>query len=469
MKISELLNDKTYFEEDFEVCGLCSDTRKLKKGELFFALHGSTENGEKYIKNALNLGAKCVICQNFEKKPNVLTVKNVFDVFTQCVDKFYNYPQKEVTLIGVTGTNGKTTVTHMIADVLTNSGKKAGIIGTLGAKWNLNQEEFGNTTPGYLDFVRILRQMVDDGIKCVVCEVSAHAIEQKRLGNILFDVGIFTNLSQDHLDYFKDIEQYGKVKKSFFENSCKNCVVNADTEIGMDLYIENQSKTLTYGIYNPADSFGINFERTGNGESFVANVLDEIYSVNTPFLGEFNRYNLLASILTCRLLGIKGKRLERAISKIKPVSGRFNVYKGEKTVIIDYAHTPDGLKNILIESRKLTDGKVICVFGCGGDRDKSKRKIMGEISQKYADITVLTEDNSRSENIYDIISDILQGMTYVPPVFYSRTMAIEYAVKKAQKGDIVLIAGKGGEKYIEKEGKKISYSDEDEVKRILFT
>ena len=298
--------------------------------------------------------------------------------------------------------------------------------------------------------------------------MSAHAISQKRLGDTIFDIGIFTNLTQDHLDYFHTMEEYQKTKEYFLEKQCKYCIVNSDSEVGLNFYLNNQQKTLTYGIYNPSDAFGINFENSKLGEKFVSCVLDEIYNVDSVLLGEFNRYNLLCSVLTCRILGIKGKKLERAISKIRAIDGRFNVYKGEKTVIIDYAHTPDGMKNVLSTAKKMTSGNLVCVFGCGGDRDKSKRRIMGLIAESYADLVVLTEDNTRSENLPDIINDIMQDMTNTPKIIYSRREAIEYAINMANSSDIVLILGKGGEKYIEKGGYKYPFSDEEEVKRVLL-
>lgn len=468
MKLSDVITlDET--ANDFRLEGISIDTRSIKGGELFFALNGSQENGEKYIENALNLGAKGVICENSYPNDKVFRVKNVFETYLNCVDKFYGFPQNDLTLIGVTGTNGKTSVTHMIASILNDTGYSAGIIGTLGAKWNGKVKKLNNTTPSYLDFVKLLSKMKKDGVKIVVCEVSAHAISQKRLGNIIFDVGIFTNLSQDHLDYFANMKRYGDTKMQFLEKSCKNCIVNVDTDLGFEIYKNNQSKTITYGLYNPADVFAINFEQGKNGDNYVVCALDEIYSVKSTFFGEFNRYNMLCAITACNLLGINNKQIENAIPKICSISGRFNVYKGEKTVIIDYAHTPDGLKNVLLTARKLTSGRIICVFGCGGDRDKSKRPIMGKLSEQYADIVVLTEDNSRSENVIDIINDILVGMSQIPIVIYSRKKAISYALKIAKSDDLVLIAGKGGENYIEKSGKRYSFSDEKEVKRLLFT
>lgn len=468
MKLSDIITlDKSV--DDFEIVGISIDTRTIKGGELFFALNGSKENGEKYIENALNLGVKGVICESFYPNSKVFRVKNVYETYLNCVDKFYNFPQKDMTLIGVTGTNGKTSVTHMIASILNDTGHSAGIIGTLGAKWKGKVKKLNNTTPSYLDFIKLLSKMKKDGVKVVICEVSAHAISQKRLGNLIFDVGIFTNLSQDHLDYFTNMEEYGEVKKRFLEKSCRNCIVNVDTELGREIYTSNQTKTITYGLYNPSDAFAIDFEQGENGENYVVCALDVIYKVKSTFFGEFNRYNLLCAITTCNLLGLSNKQIETAIPKISAISGRFNVYKGEKTVIIDYAHTPDGLENVLRTARKLTKGKLICVFGCGGDRDRSKRPIMGKISEQYADIVVLTEDNSRSENVIDIINDILVGMSQVPAVVYSRKNAISYALSIAKENDLVLIAGKGGENYIEKSGKRYSFSDEKEVKRLLFT
>lgn len=467
MRLSELLDG--YECKDFcdcEVTGLSSDSHS-SSGCLFFALKGSKLDGEDYGLEATKRGAVGVVSEKPLDITNNFVVKNVRETMYKLASRFWSNPFKKVKLIGVTGTNGKTTTTHIIADILNSAGKNTGIIGTLGAKWNDKTIPLKNTTPGFLEFCEIVANMSRDYVNFVVCEVSAHAIEQKRLGNVPFLIKVFTNLTQDHLDYFGDMESYRRTKLEFFKTGA-NCfnVVNGDTELGREIARKMDKNTLTYGLHSPADVFGIDLCVNNSHTSFIANVLDEIYDIKTGLTGEFNAYNLLAGITVCSMLGVKGRALKQGVEKIKPVKGRFNVYKGNKTAIIDYAHTPDGLKNVLIESRKMTCGKLICVFGCGGDRDRSKRPIMGKIAEDYADLVVLTEDNSRNESTLDIIREIASEMVSEPKVIPDRRRATEYALFIAEEDDVVVIAGKGGEDYIEREY-KISYSDETEVKRIL--
>lgn len=468
MKLSKLLKGIECTDyRDCEVFGLSSDSKSVN-GCIFFALDGSRTTGEEYAREAVDGGAVAVISQRPLGVFNNIVVSDVKRATWIIAMRYWDNPFGKVKLIGITGTNGKTTTSHLIADIMNFADKNTGIIGTLGAKWNGKTINLQNTTPGFLEFVEIVSNMAKDGVEYVACEVSAHAIRQRRLMDIPFAIGVFTNLTQDHLDYFKDIDDYKNAKMSFFEGgSCAYNVVNADTPEGRYLSGVSEKNTITYGLNSPADVFGIDIFYDGMKTSFIANVLDEIYEIESNLFGEFNVYNLLASITVCTMLGVRGEKLKEGVKRIKPVKGRFNVYKGRKTAIIDYAHTPDGLKNLLLASRKLTSGNLICVFGCGGERDRAKRAIMGKIAEDYADIVVLTEDNSRSERTLDIIKDIASDMISEPKVIPDRRQATEYALHIAKSDDVVVIAGKGAEEYIERE-EIIHYSDEEEVKRILF-
>ena len=468
MKLSELLKGiecSEYF--DLDVSGLSSDSNRTS-GCLFFALEGSNTNGELYANEAIENGAVAVISQKPVAVDKNIVVKDLKKAMWIIATRYWNNPLKKVKLIGVTGTNGKTSVTHIIADILNFSEKNAGIIGTLGAKWNGKTIPLQNTTPGFLEFMEIISNMASDGVEYVVCEVSAHAIEQNRLLDIPFLIAVFTNLTQDHLDYFGDMDRYKRAKMDFLTSGkCAYKVVNADTDEGRILAVNGEKDTVSYGLYSPSDVFAIDLNQDECKTTFLANVFDEIYQIESCLYGEFNVYNLLAGITVCFMLGVKGERLKEGVKSICPIKGRFNVYKGEKTAIIDYAHTPDGLKNLLIATRKLTKGDVICVFGCGGERDKKKRPIMGKIAEEYADIVVLTEDNSRSEKTLDIIKDIASEMISEPKVIPDRKKATEYALHIAKEDDVVVVAGKGGEEYIEREGKTY-YSDEKEIRKIIF-
>lgn len=468
MKLSKLLKGiECNCYRDCEVFGLSSNS-KTANGCIFFALNGSKTTGEDYAEEAISNGAVAVLSQKPLNVDNNIVVKDINHATWIIAMRYWDNPLNKVKLIGITGTNGKTTTSHLIADILNYAEKNTGIIGTLGAKWNGKSVSLENTTPGFLEFIEIISNMAKDGVEYVACEVSAHAIRQRRLMDIPFAIGVFTNLTQDHLDYFKDMEDYRKAKMSFFEGgNCAYNVVNADTAEGRYLSGISENNTITYGLNSPADVFGIDISYNDKKTTFIANVLDEIYEIESKLFGEFNVYNLLASITVCTMLGVKGEQLKEGVRQICPVKGRFNVYKAEKTAIIDYAHTPDGLKNLLIASRKLASGNLICVFGCGGDRDREKRAVMGKIAEEYADIVVLTEDNSRSEQTLDIIKDIASEMISEPKVIPDRRQATEYAFHVADKDDLVVIAGKGGEEYIER-AEKTYYSDEEEVKRILL-
>lgn len=469
MKISELLYDVDYAGvfEDCEISGVSDNSREIQENGIFFSFLGG-ELGEKYAKESEQNGAIAVISQEKISVKNNVVVKNLKETFKIFLDKFYGYPLRDVMMIGITGTNGKTSTAKIISRVLNLAGIKTGYIGTLGATWDNNHIDILNTTPGCKEFYEIISKMKDDEIKCVVCEVSAHAIAQNRLCNIFFDIGVFTNLSQDHLDYFKTMDEYAKVKLSFFkEQSCKYCIVNSDTKEGREIMQNRECSVLSYGIENPADVFGIDFVECDGKQTFVANVMDEVYLIESNLLGAFNRYNLLASLAVCRMLGVSGHRLTECIKRVERIEGRFNVYKGKKTVIIDYAHTPDGMKNILKEARKMTNGKVVCVFGCGGNRDKLKRPIMGRIAEEESDVVILTSDNSRDEKVGDIFLDIIKGMKEFPIVLPDREEAIRFAINSNKNDEIVVILGKGAEKYIEKCGKREYFCDAEVVEKIL--
>ena len=466
MTISELLKGTEYIlADDFEVTGLSSNS-KATNGCLFFCLDGTKNRGIDYARDAIANGAIGVVSTEPLGLKNNVVVTDIKQAMWITAMRYWDAPLKKVKLIGVTGTNGKTTTTHFIADILNYAGKNTGIIGTLGAKWNGKSIPLQNTTPGFFEFVEIIANMARDGVEYAVMEVSAHAIAQNRLLYTPFAIGVFTNLTQDHLDYFENIDSYRETKLSFFsDKSCVYRVVNADTQEGRRI-ASSSDAVVTYGIDCPSDVFAIDLKCFSTKTTFIANVFDDIYEIEFAILGKFNVYNLLASISVCTMLGVKGDILVEAIKRLKPPKGRFNVYKGKKTAIIDYAHTPDGLKNLLTTVRSVSKGRTIVVFGCGGDRDKSKRSQMGKIAEEYADIVVLTEDNSRSENTLDIIKDIAKEMISEPKVIPNRRQATEYAMHVADESDIVVIAGKGGEDYIERDV-KIRYSDEQEVLRIL--
>lgn len=310
------------------------------------------------------------------------------------------------------------------------------------------------------------------GVDVVIAEVSAHAIYLEKLGDIKADVAVLTNVSQDHLDYFKDFANYQSVKMSYFEDGhARTAVVNVDDESGRILLkrLENKPdvKAVSFGLYNPADCFAVNVAEDIDGVRFVANLNDEIVEVKSSLYGEFNVYNLLGAMSVCSLLGISGETLMHAVRKIKAVKGRvFGFAHQEKgTIIVDFAHTPEGLKNLLSTARTITKSRLITLFGCGGERDKTKRAQMGKIASKYSDFIVLTSDNPRSEDALDIIRQIEWGVSIKDvKCIVDRPEAVRFALAEMEEGDTLVLAGKGNENYLEIKGKKIPYSDFDMVR-----
>lgn len=455
-----------------DVSDVKTDANSVTKGSVFIAINGTRYNGHDYVSLAEKYGAVAVIC---EKKTDAnitcIIVEDTRKAVGLVASEFYDRPCDKLKFIGVTGTNGKTSTTHLITSVLKNNGEKCALIGTLGVFYGNKYIDSGLTTPDPLIFHKMLADMVDSGITTVVMEVSAHALYFYKLYGIKFEIVVFTNLTQDHLDFFKNMEEYKKAKlKLFNEFDYKYAVVNSDDPTGREIAALNK-KAITYGIDNPSDVFALELCGFNNCTSFILNLFDRIFNVKINTIGKFNVSNALAAATVASLYGIKIEKVVTGLEMLKGVEGRLElVFDKEYTVYVDYAHTPDGLKNVLVTLRPLTKGKLICVFGCGGNRDVEKRKIMGKISGELADFTVITSDNPRFEEPMEIIWEIERGVleknkNYV--IVEDRKEAINYAISMAKEGDTVLIAGKGCEKYQEVFGIKRFYNDKDTVEEII--
>lgn len=478
MKLKNLLHGteiKSFRGEDIEISGIENDSRLIKQGYAYVVLKGA-EDGTKYIQSAIKNGAVAVICEEFDYPKSLdgislVTIDDARKTLSVMAANFYGNPQKKLKITGVTGTNGKTTVTYMISHILSENGIKTGVIGTNGVIYDGNVYDTGMTTPDPTKLFYYLNEMVKSGVKTVVTEVSAHAAFYDKIYGIDFFAGVFTNFTQDHLDFFKDEESYKKAKLKFLNNyNCKYIVANADDNLSGEIKKKNK-KVLTYGLKSPSDVFAMDLIETPSGERFILNIFDEIYDMNTKFYGEFNVYNALAACEVCSLYGIKIKDIAASLKTFCGVAGRMEkIYENEFSVFIDYAHTPDGLKKALEALRPITKNKLILVFGCGGNRDALKRPIMGEIASDYADISIITSDNPRFEEPFEIIRQIEQGFKKgkYRVVVYKRKDAIEYALKTALKGDVVLIAGKGAEKYQEVLGVKRDFDDKKVALGILY-
>jgi len=455
-----------------EINGISIDDRGDVKGTLFICLKGSHVDGHDHAKNAVEKGAVAVVSEmEMDISVPLILVEDARKSLSIICGNFYGNPAKKMKMVTVVGTNGKTSTTEILSEIFEYAGIPSASIGTLGYKVGRDRSAGELTTPDPIQLHAHLADMYNAGVKCVFMEASAHAIYYDKLAGIKATVGIFTNISQDHLDFFKDMDSYASVKTSYFthENTAL-AVVNSDDNYGVRIINNHTVPIVSYGINNPADVFAIDIRDDAQGLSFTINAFDCISELHSPLHGVFNVYNIMAAVATAMYMGIGLKTIKEALARMAPVPGRYNVYYLRNVrVIIDYAHTPDGLENILRDARESTNGRLITVFGCGGDRDRSKRPIMGEIATRYSDLTVITEDNPRSEEERAIAADIISGVhsdrRFV--TIDDRTSAIRYAMDQAREGDTVVIAGKGHESYMEKKGVKIPYSDIETLKKSI--
>lgn len=453
---------------DVEISGISYNSLNTKKGDAFVAIRGFKTDGHKYIDSAIENGAVCVIC---EKKPEntsvpCIVVDNSRIALAEMSDNYYGNPTKKLKLIGVTGTNGKTTVTYLVKAVLEANGEKVGLIGT--NKNMIGNEDYHTerTTPESLELMELLAEMVAKGCTYAIMEVSSHSLDLHRVHSCDYYVGAFTNLTQDHLDFHGDMENYFIAKKKLFD-MCRYGVVNADDDYGARIIGNCSCNILSYGI-NSGDIKATDIEYGVSGVGFKCDNND--YKVGIP--GEFSVYNALTAIGICKSCGISDDIISDALSKVGTVKGRAEVVDCDEdfTLIIDYAHTPDGLENILKSVRGFAKGRVVVLFGCGGDRDKTKRPKMGKIAGQMADFCIVTSDNPRTEEPSEIIRDILEGMNdavaeYV--VIENRRNAIEYAIKYAKKDDVIVLAGKGHEDYQILKDRTIHFDEREIVRDIL--
>lgn len=456
---------------DCEITSLCADKENIKKGCLFFCYRGVHCDLHGFASLAEEKGAAAIVCEKeCEVSIPQLIVSDARAAMSYLCAKFYGNPQKKLKMIGVTGTNGKTTVSGMIASVLAAWGKRVGLIGTLGA--GLEGKEYSSvmTTPDPIDLYRILAQMKEDGAEYVVMEVSAHALALKKVLPIVYEAGIFTNLSRDHLDFFGDMKEYGKAKEQLFLNGRSKCaILNADDETGLQLSRSLSGERITFGMKTPADVFAVVEEESLRGSRILVNYDEELCDVRLSVGGDYNISNALAAITACRKLGADMTSIAVGMEAFKGAEGRLE-WVGEYhggDIFVDYAHTPDGLKEVLKVVKRYAEGRVLLLFGCGGNRDRGKRKEMGKVAAEYADFTFLTSDNPRYEDSHEIIRDIEEGMDGRYLAVEDRKRATKYALDLMGKGDILLIAGKGGECYQEIMGIKYPYRDKDVILRYI--
>lgn len=485
MKLEELIKNLEYKEkinfENVEITGISYNSKTTKQGDIFICLTGEHSDGHEYAKNAVENGAVALLTERkIDLKVPQIIVKSTRHQIADVADRFYSSPSKGINLIGITGTNGKTTVTHLIQKILEENNEKCALIGTLGYKLTSDGEyrEAKHTTPQAPELQATLRMIKDvEKIDNVVMEVSSHALEQNRVGGCVFNGAVLTNLTQDHLDYHITMDNYFNAKAILFKalKPGDYAVINADDEYAQRFIdvIPEGVKVYTYGVKNAADVMAENIDFSLEGAKFLLRTLRDKRLVNLHMNGMFSIYNVLAAVAAALAMGISLDVSLKALESVHGVAGRFEVVNKKPLVIVDYAHTPDGLENVLKSAREITpaDGKLICLFGCGGDRDATKRPKMGAIAEKLSDKIVITSDNPRSEDPQVIITDIITGLKSVNTenvtVEPDRGKAIALLKTIAKPNDVVMIAGKGHEDYQILKDKTIHFDDREEARKVF--
>lgn len=477
MKLKELLVGVEVIEfcadEEMEISGICYDSRQAAPGQLFTAVTGFASDGHRFIPMAVNKGAAAVLCERApETDVPYILVANTRYSLAIVSGNFYGNPAKKMKMIGITGTNGKTTSTYLIKHMLEQClGAKVGLIGTNANMIGDTELHTERTTPESLELHKLFADMYDAGCTHVVMEVSSHALVLDRVAGIKFDVASFSNLTQDHLDFHKDMDDYACAKAMLFTRSLSGSV-NADDPYSSVMLSAATCPVLTYSIDNDADLRAEDIVLEPSGIHFKASFKGETRNIYLGIPGRFSVYNALC-VISCGLqLGISLERCAEALASAKGVKGRVETVPtdGDYTVIIDYSHTPDSLENVLKTVREATKGRVVALFGCGGDRDKAKRPIMGRIGTELSDFAIITSDNPRTEDPDEIIAEILAGVS-VPSERYvavtDRIEAIRYAINNHLPGDIIVLAGKGHETYQEINHHKIHMDEREIVADIL--
>ena len=436
---------------DFPVSIVTSDSKKAVKNSVFVCIVGTRADGHDYAEAALASGAGAVVTARDMGLENQIMVDDTRMVYALLCASFFGYPAKRLKLVGVTGTNGKTSTTYILKQILEASGIKTGLIGTIQNMIGSKSLEAVHTTPGAYELQSLFRSMADEGCEYVVMEVSSHALDQGRVAGCRFQTAVFLNLTEEHLDYHGDMDSYAEAKEKLF-SMCGTAVVNIDDPYAQRMIEHAVCDVKRFSVVSSADYTVSNVCEYPDGAEFLFSDSCLSARVRLRIPGLFSVYNSVAAGVAALSLGIPFSAVTDAMNGVTCVKGRVEVVPTGRdfTVIIDYAHTPDGLENVLGTLKNTTDGRLVALFGCGGDRDRQKRPVMGEIAARLADFVIVTSDNPRSENPSEIIREILVGMdsTATPyEVIENRAEAVKYAVKSALPGDVVLLAGKGHETY----------------------
>lgn len=477
---------------EVEVTGLAYDSRRVESGTAFFAIKGFVRDGHDFIPQAVEKGASCVFVEKpaalLPPVPPTVPVVEVADsrqALAMAAAEFYNHPSKAMRIVGVTGTNGKTTTTHLVRTLLSTGGRKVGLIGTIHNIVDDEERPVERTTPESSDLQDLLRQMADAGSYAATFEVSSHALELHRVDGCEFDIGVLTNVTQDHLDFHRTFDQYLKAKAKLFarlgeaytgrpKKGPKVAVINAD-DPNHEFFVNTcRVPVITYSLTKPADIRAHDVVVEAGGVSFTVEAAGQREPVRLRLTGRFNAYNALAAMGVGLAEGMPVREMADILATFEAVPGRLErVDAGQDfAVIVDYAHSPDGLENVLQTAREFARGRVILVFGCGGDRDRKKRPIMGDIAGRYSDFAIVTSDNPRSEDPQDIIHEVEAGIERRPPrwgytTVVDREEAIRAAIGRAEKDDVVVIAGKGHETYQIFKDRTIHFDDREVARQAL--
>lgn len=465
--------------DNVNITNIQSDSRRVEKGSLFVAVRGTVVDGHAYIESAIEKGASAIVCEeipvDMEGKCVFVVVKDSSEALGILISRWYGDPSRKLTLVGVTGTNGKTTIATLLYEMFREMGHKVGLLSTVCNYIDGEAIPTDHTTPDPLTLHSLMARMVEAGCEYAFMEVSSHSIDQRRISGLSFNGGIFTNLTRDHLDYHKTVENYLKAKKRFFDDLSSDsfALTNVDDKSGLVMLQNTKAKKLTYSLRTLADFKGKILESHFEG----TDMLIDGREILVPFVGRFNAYNVLAVYGAAVALGKKPEDVLLILSKLRSVSGRFEAIHSPLgyTAIVDYAHTPDALTNVLNAIYEVLEGKgrIITVVGAGGNRDKGKRPLMAKEAIKLSDQLVLTSDNPRFEDPEEIIKEMLAGLTKAEQertlCITDRTQAIKTAIMLAKKGDVILVAGKGHEDYQEIQGVKHHFDDREKLKEIFST
>lgn len=462
LKNLDIIESKNF--KNYNIKAITHISKDVIKDSIFICIQGNNFNGNDYIDCAIKSGAKCIVTEQDCNIVNVciIKVKDTRLAMSVLAKNFYNNACDDMCIIGIIGTCGKTSTSMIIAKLLNNSANNIGVIGTNGIFIGDMQLENKFTTPDPLELHYIFYQMKLLGVRTVIMEVSAQAIFLNKMYGIKLDIGVFTNISEEHLDFFGTMEKYARCKMDYFDLvNMKECVVNVDDFYGMEIAYKTKVPCISYAIKNPANSFALDIQIDINSTKFTANILDNIINVDSKLVGDFNVYNILAAMTVAKMLGLDAEDIGKKINSIKGIEGRLNFFeKNGKQIIVDFAHTPDSFDKTLSFVKRFSRGRIITLFGCVGYSDAEKRRQMGAIADKYSDEIILSVDNRGNALFADVCADIIKGITRSNyTLIEDRKDAIKFGIDKLSNGDILCVLGKGAENFQKIGEERIPYSD----------